>query len=195
MILERVRNWGGTAEEHARRYPADDYLSGSIERLTRAVTVHATVAVAYRWLCQLSVAPYSYDRLDNWGRRSPDELTDGADRLAVGQRVMVFTLTDVRPGRQFSGRSFRSAERLFGPVAGTYAVEPLDEARCRLICRLLVGPRWPLGRLWATGLACGDLVMMRRQLLNLKKYAERDARLAEHDPAAEATRPGGISHS
>lgn len=174
-MLDRVRNWGGTAAEVDRRYPCEDYLDGPVERLTRAVTVHAPPGLTYRWLCQTSVAPYSYDWLDNWGRRSPRELTPGADDLRIGQRVMVFELREIEPGRGFSGRSYPAAERLFGPTAGTYAVEPLDAGGCRLVCRLVFGPRWPVGRPWPTLLACGDLVMMRKQLLTLKALAERDA--------------------
>lgn len=174
-MLDRVRNWGGTAAEVDRRYPCEDYLDGPVERLTRAVTVRAPAALTYRWLCQTSVAPYSYDWLDNWGRRSPRELTPGADELRIGQRVMVFELREIEPGRGFSGRSYAAAERLFGPNAGTYEVAPLDAGSCRLVCRLVFGTRWPLGRLWATLLAYGDLVMMRKQLLTLKALAERDA--------------------
>ncbi|WP_163568375.1 hypothetical protein [Fodinicola feengrottensis] len=118
------------------------------------------------------VAPYSYDWIDHWGRRSPRILTPGAEKLAAGQQLMVFTLVDIEPGHQFSGRSFPAAERLFGPLAGTYAIEPLDDQNCRLICRLVLGS----GRFGATLLAWGDFVMMRRQLLNLKGLAERDAR-------------------
>lgn len=187
-MLDRVRNWGGTEAEHARRYPCDDYLTGPdligpdlagpVERLTRAVTVHAPAALVYRWLCQLSVAPYSYDWLDNLGRRSPRTLTPGADELRVGQRLMIFELVEVEPGHRFSGRSYRAAERLFGPVAGTYAAEPLDAESCRLVCRLVLGARRPFGGAWATALACGDLIMMRKQLLTLRRLAERDARAA-----------------
>ncbi len=118
------------------------------------------------------MAPYSYDWIDHWGRRSPRILTPGAEKLAAGQQLMVFTLVDIEPGHQFSGRSFPAAERLFGPLAGTYAIEPLDDQNCRLICRLVLGS----GRFGATLLAWGDFVMMRRQLLNLKGLAERDAR-------------------
>ena len=174
-MVDRMRNWGGTDAEHARRYAADGYLSGPVERLTRAVTVHAPAALTYRWLCQLSVAPYSYDWLDNLGRRSPRTLTPGADRLRVGQRMMIFELAEVEPGRGFSGRSFGAAERLFGPVAGTYLVEPLDAERCRLLCRLVLGARPPFGKAWTSALGWGDLVMMRKQLLTLRRLAERDA--------------------
>ena len=177
-MLDRVRNWGGTEAEHARRYPCDAYLADPVERLTRAITVQAPAALVYRWLCQLSVAPYSYDWLDNLGRRSPRTLTPGAGELRVGQRLMVFDLVEVEPGHRFSGRSHRAAERLFGPVAGTYVVEPLDAGSCRLVCRLVLGPRRPLGRCWATALACGDLIMMRKQFLTFKRLAERDARAA-----------------
>jgi hypothetical protein len=50
--------------------------------------------------------------------------------------------------------------------------------RSRLVAKLLVAPpAGPLGSLPARGmLAAGDLVMMRRQLLNLAALAEREAR-------------------
>ncbi|MCX5731216.1 MAG: hypothetical protein NTY18_07665 [Deltaproteobacteria bacterium] len=35
------------------------------------VTVAAPATVLFRWLCQLRVAPYSYDRLDDGSPRHP----------------------------------------------------------------------------------------------------------------------------
>lgn len=168
-------NWGARPAEQERSYPADDLLTGPARLLTRAVTVRAPAALAYRWLCQLAVAPYSYDWLDNLGRRSPQQLTPGSANLRVGQKMMVFELVDVRPGQQFTGIGTPGARRLFGHLAGTYAVEPIDADHSRLICRLVIAEPTGLGRLRAIGLAWGDVVMMRRQLLNLARLAERDA--------------------
>ncbi len=178
-MTEAVRglpdNWGATSEEHARSYAADAVLTGPVRRLTRAVTARAPAAIVYRWLCQVSVAPYSYDWIDNLGRRSPQQLTPGAEDLEVGRELMVFRLVDVRPGSQFTGRGLPGAERLFGPLAVTYAVEPIDEHSSRFVCRLVIAEPTGLGRLRATALAWGDVVMMGKQLLNLAGLAERDA--------------------
>lgn len=172
-------NWGTTEAEIARRYPADDVFSGPTAALTRAVTVQAPPELVYRWLCQVRVAPYSYDLVDNLGRRSPQHLTPGADELEIGDRMMIFELTDVQPGRQWTGVTFGRARRLFGPIAATYAVEPAESDGSRIVCRM--GFEQPTGfdRLRAVLLSWGDLIMMRRQLLNLKALAERDAIAAQ----------------
>jgi len=168
--------WGATEADLARSYPADTMLDGPTISATRAVHVDAPVELTYRWLCQTAVAPYSYDLLDNAGRRSPQQLTPGADHLVAGQRVMVFELTDVQPGRQWSGLTYPAAARIFGALAATYAVEP-DRDGSRLVCRLVVSQRGPLGWVRSRLLAWGDLVMMRKQFLTLKGLAERDARV------------------
>lgn len=80
--------WGSTVAERAAPLPCDELLPEARCRLNRGVSVHAPVPALYRWLCQLSVAPYSYDLIDNRGRRSPQELIPGADRLEPGQRFM-----------------------------------------------------------------------------------------------------------
>ena len=166
--------WGATPDEHARTYPADAMVDGPVLRMTRAVPVAAGPDLVWRWLCQMEVGPYSYDWIDNRGRRSPRTLTPGLQDPTVGQRIQVFRVTDVDPGHHWSGLTI---PRVFGRTAVTYAVEP-DTAGSRLVCRIITGQRGPVA--WAASrlLAWGDLVMMRKQLLTFRELAERDAHCA-----------------
>ena len=168
--------WGATPDDLARGYPADTALDGPVRLLTRAVDVAAPAQLGWRWLCQVWVAPYSYDWIDNRGRRSRQELTPGADQLVVGQRALIFRVVDVEPGHQWSAVMLPGAARWFGDVAITYAAEPVTDRSCRMVCRLAVSQSTLLDRVRSRVLAWGDLVMMRRELLNLKSLAERDAR-------------------
>src|SRR3954467_13118995 len=146
--------------------------------MTRAITVEAPAELTWRWLCQIAVAPYSYDWVDNRGHRSPDTLPPGAERLRPGKAMAgVFLLTSYDDGHHWTALTSPRGQRLFGPVAITYAAEP-DGAGSRIVCPLAVDVGRPLARARAYVLAWGDLVMMRRQLLNLKALAERDAALA-----------------
>jgi len=163
-------NWGATRAEREAPLPCDELLPESRTRCDRAISVDAPVVVLFRWLCQLKLAPYSYDLLDNLGRRSPRELTPGLERLELGQRFMsIFSLASFAPDDHLTLRSRR--------VAVTYAVRPCAD-RSRLVVRVVFAP--PGGRLGdaliGRALALGDLVMMRKQLLTLKELAEAPPR-------------------
>lgn len=129
----------------------------------RAISIAASPQTVFAWLCQLRVAPYSYDLLDNLGRRSPRQRDPKLVQLAPGQRFMTI----------FRSRSFVNGERITltgNGLAVTYTVHP-ENVGSRLHVRVWFGGPWPLAR----ALAVGDLVMMRRQLLTLKSLAEREA--------------------
>jgi len=168
-------DWNTTPQERAARFPCDDYLDTPVRRLTRAITIEAPPPIVFRWLCQLKVAPYSYDWLDNRGRRSPRRLTPGTERLAVGQRFLVFDLVEFQQGQSLTGVVQPRFQRLYGPLAGTYAIQPGHDGSCRLVVRLDVGATTPLQRVRRVLLAWGDLIMMRKQLLTLKQLAELEA--------------------
>lgn len=146
--------------------------------LVRAVRVAASTAVVFLWLTQLKVAPYSYDLLDNGGRRSPRRLTPNLT-LAAGDRVMeIFTATRIDRGRLLElTLTERRALQLFGPLVCTYQClpDPHDVDATVLRCDLHLAPSTGLGAVRSTLLAWGDLIMMRRQLLNLKALSEETA--------------------
>ncbi len=184
VLFDRTRYWNATAAERVTPAPCDALLAGPANAIVRAVDVAAPAAVVFRWLCQLKVAPYSYDLLDNLGRRSPRELTPGADELATGQRFLVMEIVDFEPDRHVSGRIFSPLDKLFGTLALTYSVQPRGQDASRLVCRMVIGaPRTPLGWLRRELLCAGDLVMMRKQLLTLKARAEASTRRPAPVPA------------
>ena len=175
VVAAVVETWGSSAEERAAAYPCDGLIDHPDGEAFRAVDVAAPAELVFRWLCQLRVAPYSYDWIDNFGRRSPRRLTDGLDRLEVGQRVMtVFRLVSFETDRSIT---ILSSTGPLGRFAVTYLVMPTTGDRSRLVVKLVyAAPLGVLGPVIRRLLPAGDLVMMRKQLLTLKARAERDAR-------------------
>jgi hypothetical protein len=171
-----VTNWGSSSAERVSAYPCDGLIATPDGAVFRAVDIAAPSELVFRWLCQLRVAPYSYDWLDNRGRRSPRQLTDGLERLEVGQRFMrIFRLTSFVDGQSIT---LESTTSLFGRVVGTYVVVPRDSGGSRLVVKLVfAAPKGLRGWVVRRFLPAGDLVMMRKQLRTLKSLAERDAKL------------------
>ena len=115
-------------------------------------------------VAQMRLAPYSYDWIDNLCRRSPRELA-GLPEPQVGER---FTTAG---GREL-GRivSVDRGKQLTGTIMGafmSYVLVPQVHDTRLLLKVVMQTTRWALG------LSVGDLIMARRQLLNLKQLAER----------------------
>ncbi|CQD09635.1 hypothetical protein A5731_14880 [Mycolicibacterium conceptionense] len=158
-----ILNWGASTQERNAVLPCDALPSVASLRADRAISIGAPRSTVFAWLCQLRVAPYSYDLIDNFGRRSPRTRDPELTQLHTGQRFMqIFTL-----------HSFADEEHLTlqsGRVAVTYGVR--DEAGGT---RLHVRVRFGGTRLVGWALAAGDVVMMRKQLINLRDLAEQEA--------------------
>ncbi len=157
--------WGVTDAEVARRYPCDDVIPAPVMQAWRGVTVQAAPDQVWPWVTQLRLAPYSYDWIDNLGRRSPQELQPLIEP-EVGQP---FITAATRPFGTVL--SVAPTDQLTASIAGTvmsYVLVP-DGTSTRLLLKLVLGrARWI-----APFLSVGDLVMSRRQLLNLKRLAEQ----------------------
>jgi hypothetical protein len=168
--------WNVRPDERAASLPCDDLMPDAV-RFDRAISIDAPPSMVFAWLCQLRVAPYSYDLLDNTGRRSPrtrsPELTD----LAIGQpfvrifgRTYVFELVSFTTDDHITMRPpDGSAMSRFASVSATYSVRAEGNGT-RLHARELYDGPFLLGQT----LALVSLLMMRKQLLVLKKLAERE---------------------
>ena len=166
MIGDR---WGVTDAEVAQRFPCDDLVESPVLEAWRGVTVEAAPDRLWQWVTQVRLAPYSYDLIDNRGRRSPRHLVD-LPPPAVGEP---FTASGARPlGRIVS---VDCGAQLTGQIMGAFMsyvlVPQADDTR--LLLKVVV----PSRRWLAPFLSVGDLVMARRQLLNLKRLAEQGERL------------------
>jgi hypothetical protein len=158
--------WGVTNSETLRAYPCDEFVTSPTMIAWRGVRVEAPAAAVWPWVAQVRLAPYSYDWIDNLGRRSPRELV-GLPEPHVGDP---FTTAG---GRKL-GRivSVDPGEQLTGTIIGafmSYVLVPEQRHATRLLLKVVMRTsRWA-----ALALSVGDLVMARRQLLNLKHLAER----------------------
>ncbi len=163
MIGDR---WAVTPSEVLRPYPCDEFVTSPTLQAWRGVTVEAAPEAVWPWVTQVRLAPYSYDWIDNLGRRSPQKLV-GLPEPRAGESFT--TAGGRRLGRIVS---VDQGEQLTGVIMGAFMSYVLCDAgpdRTRLLLKVVMRTR----RWAAVGLSVGDLIMARRQLLNLKQLAER----------------------
>lgn len=166
MIGDR---WNVTDDEVARDYPCDEFVRAPTLQAWRGVTVHTTPETLWPWVGQIRIAPYSYDWIDNLGHRSPQQLM-GLPQPVVGEAFT--TAATRRFGRILA---VEPLEQLTGQIMGacmSYVLVP-EGPTTRLLMKIVT----PMSRWLTPWLSVGDLIMARRQLLNLKRLAER-SRLA-----------------
>lgn len=154
--------------ETRRRYPCDEFVRDPTLEAWRGVSVDADPATVWARLRQVRLAPYSYDLIDNLGRRSPGEQRDLPEPRLGDPFTRAF-------GRD-QGRvvAVEPGEHLTATIMGahlSYVVVPAGE-RTRLLLKVVARTRPWL----APALSLGDLVMARRQLLRLGSLAEADGR-------------------
>jgi hypothetical protein len=182
MRLRGFATWGADATERQALSGADIAAPDGDVHWVRAIDVAAPPALLWRWVCQLRVAPYSYDWIDNFGARSPQQLTPGLDELAVGQKALrIFRIVDFARDEHVTLAVSARSERLPG-YAMAYVITSQASSLSRLVVHIRTGaPAGILnrpGRIVLSMLSAVDLMMVRRQLRNLKALAERDVATA-----------------
>lgn len=174
MIFE---TWGATDDEINAPMPGDDIVVDARIVATRAITLAAPAESVFPWLRQMGFGRagwYSYDLLDNLGRRSATSIDPRWQSLATGDPVpggpVDFVAVVVDPPRHLVLR--------FGPTPTrnrrvdfslAYDLRE-DPAGTRLVTRVRARVNVPGGRMIERFvLGPGDGVMLRRQLLNLAR--------------------------
>jgi len=175
--------WGATDEEVERPLPGDGICENPHLDSTRAVTVHAQPEHIWPWLVQMGrgrAGWYSYDFIDNPGRRSAEKILPEFQKLEPGDYIP----TGIGPG--FRVVDVESNQFLVLQVAPqgslTLALHPQGPSETRLVTRIRV--RWnlrdPKTAVMAAVVDPGDFVMMRKMMLGVKRRAEAYARSQSH---------------
>ena len=87
FIRPRLLHWGATEEEAGSPFPGAELVPGGTRSGTMAVTIDAPPSEVWPWLVQMGYGRagwYSWDYLDNFGRRSSAELHPEWQNISAG---------------------------------------------------------------------------------------------------------------
>jgi hypothetical protein len=154
----------------------DDLCPAARVVATRCITLAAPPDQVFPWLRQMGFRRagwYSYDWLDNLGRRSATRIHPEWQDVVTGSRVpagpMSFEAAVFEPPHAFVlrvGSSEKPSRRLQFVLA--FELRGIPEGT-RLVTRVRIRVDVPGGRLVEQLLGTGDGVMVRKQLLNLAR--------------------------
>ncbi len=209
-VRPRMLRWGATDEEVRRPYPGQELIPDGTRSATMAVTIEAPPDRVWPWLAQMGTDRggwYSWDRLDNWGRRSVDEIHQEWQTVNQGDRFTSmpdgsqwWEVAAVEPGRflalrasiDLRGRPFDPRgprPRYFTDSTWCFLLEPLPGGRTRLIESgyWAFEPRWLQPVIGALLIEPEHWIMQTRQFANLKRRAERSTGPAVPTESAVST--------
>ena len=173
----RQIRWGATDEEIRRSMPGDDLVGTPSFNATRAVTIKASPSDIYPWIVQMGLNRagwYSYDLLDNLGRKSEEEI------LPIFQSVQVGTLIPMSPNNNYGlwVKEFKKDEWMLwwdkkGNTTWGWEIYSNGKRDCRLVSRVRIKYQWSrLGIFFNLLIEFFDILMMRKCMLGIKRRAE-----------------------
>lgn len=178
MIFE---NWGATAAEINGPVVGDDLCPSASLVATRSISIEAPPHEVFPWIRQMGFGRagwYSYDIIDNLGRKSASHIHAEWQNINSGDHIpagpIAFTAALVDEPRAFvleikSGKP--EAPRLHFTLA--YDLRATDTGT-RLVTRMRAHIALPGGRLIERFLlGPGDGIMLRRQLLTIAQRCEK----------------------
>jgi hypothetical protein len=192
--------WGASPYELHRHMPGDDIVGEPGFNATRAVTVAASPEAIWPWIVQIGFGRggwYSYDLLDNLGRRSAERLVPELQHIEVGD------LVPLGPGKN-SGMRVKEFERAHWAVwwdeklqltTWAWVLTAMPDGSTRVVTRVRSRTEWqhPSTAVWRLLAEAADFPMMRKCLLGIKHRAETAARTDSLVPST--CRPVTAMHS
>jgi hypothetical protein len=173
--------WGATTDEIASVVVGDDLCGNATLIATRSITISAPPQDVFPWIRQMGFGRagwYSYDWLDNLGRKSATSIIDKWQSVVAGDKIpsgpISFTAAIVDAPRHFV-LEIQSMGKKSPRLHFTLAYELRDDPRgTRLVTRMRSHIALPFGSLIEKLiLGPGDGIMLRRQLLTISKNATR----------------------
>ncbi len=188
--------WGATDDEVAGEMPGDDLVERPTFAPTRAITIRARPDQVWPWIVQMGYGRagfYAYDLLDNLGHgRSAERIVPELQRLEVGDRIpMAPMVTEETAFRVHDLDAERSM--VWSKPASTWSwrLDELADGGTRLVTRVRMRYRWFRPNVVADLILmeCGDFLMMRHELLGIRRRAERLAteRGTDHEHARDGS--------
>jgi hypothetical protein len=200
-IRPRIVRWGATDEEIARPYPGAEAIPGGDRSHTMAITIDAPPSAVWPWLVQMGYGRagwYSWDHLDNFGASSEHRLHPEWQEIALGDHLPSapegrewWEVAALEPGRFLGLRASTDLRlrpfdphgkrpRFFTDSLWGFLLEPAPGGRTRLIVSgyWAMEPRWAKALVNFLFLEPSHWTMQMRQFQNLKRFAERSARVA-----------------
>ena len=173
------QHWGSTPEEINQPVVGDHLCAEAHLVATRSITIATTPRNVFPWIRQMGLGRagwYSYDWLDNFGRKSATEIRSEWQSVKSGDRIpagpISFTATIVDEPRHFvlEIKSFgKKNPRLHFTLAYELRDDPLGT---RLVTRMRSRINLPFGKLFEKIiLGPGDGLMVRKQLLTIARNA------------------------
>ena len=172
--------WGARPEEIEASLPGDDIVARPSFDATRGVTIRASPVQIWPWIVQIGVNRagwYSYDLLDNLGRKSAEKILPEFQSPRVGDLIPMSP--DGKQG--FWVKAFERDRWMLwwdrnGDVSWAWVLLPIDGASTRLITRVRMSYRWSsLAAIFNLIVEFFDIVMMRKCMLEIKERAEKTA--------------------
>jgi hypothetical protein len=171
--------WGSTDMEIARSMPGDEVLEQPTFNATRAVTIEATPEDIWPWIVQIGYRRagfYSYDFLDNDDIPSADRILPEYQHLEIGDIIPLTKYTNVRVIEIEPPKFMVLLFEISGDWSNAtwaWGLYPEDGSHTRLVTRLRANPTHLPSRVL---LDLGEIIMMRKCMLGIKRRAEQHAR-------------------